>query len=229
MIQFNNVASSLSMNPKANSAAQAALDSFQTELSQAITETLQKFGISPGSVNISISPTPQSTPSASTSTPSSSSTLTPQAAAPAQGPAVSKTTAKVSNSNLGPFEVAIGNTGADSPVVTMNADVQVDPQTAFNNNYWAKQPEAVRQLRDIGDPDQRAQTAANLAGQGYAIDVPIMSWGWDPYHVTNMRQGYGYTWVPSALQAPVRSAPGITLPGVTAYDPNNPPAGSIMV
>ncbi len=45
-----------------------------------------------------------------------------------------------------------------------------------------------------------------------------------------MRAQFGYTWVPSALQPPVTIAPGLTRnPGVVAYNPLDPPAGSIKV
>jgi hypothetical protein len=95
--------------------------------------------------------------------------------------------------------------------------------------YWAKQPAAVQQLREIDDRDQRMALGTQLAHQGYNIDVPIMMWGWDAGKVTAMRQSNGYTWVPSALQDPVTAAPGLTGPGITPYDPLHPPAGSILV
>jgi hypothetical protein len=95
--------------------------------------------------------------------------------------------------------------------------------------YWASQPPAVQQLREMDDPDARKTLATQLAGQGYTIDVPIMVMGFDAGKTTALRQQYGYTWVPSALQNPVELAPGLTMPGMTTYDPNNPPAGSIVV
>jgi len=95
--------------------------------------------------------------------------------------------------------------------------------------YWAKQPEAIQQLREIDDRDQRLTLGTQLARQGYNIDVPIMIWGWDAGKVTAMRQANGYTWVPSALQEPVHAAPGLTGPGIIPYDPLHPPAGSILV
>jgi len=95
--------------------------------------------------------------------------------------------------------------------------------------YWAKQPAAIQQLREIDDRDQRLALGAQLAHQGYSIDVPIMIWGWDAGKVTAMRQSNGYTWVPSALQEPVTAAPGLTGPGIIPYDPLHPPVGSILV
>ena len=95
--------------------------------------------------------------------------------------------------------------------------------------YWAKQPAAIQQLREIDDRDQRLVLGTQLASQGYAIDVPIMIWGWDAGKVTAMRQANGYAWVPSALQQPVTAAPGLTGPGIIPYDPAHPPIGSILV
>jgi hypothetical protein len=105
------------------------------------------------------------------------------------------------------------------------------PQTAqqsFDDTYWANQPAAVQQLRDIQNPAQRTEVATQLAKEGYSIDVPIMVNGWDPQITTQLRQSMGYTWVPSALQQPIEVAPGLTFAGAS-YDPAHPPAGSIMV
>ena len=98
-----------------------------------------------------------------------------------------------------------------------------------SERYWASQPKAVQALQDIEDPTARKLKAWDLAIQGYTIDVPIMVWGWDPQYTMELRKNYGYTWVPSALQDTVKIAPGLQMPGVTPYDPNNPPPGSIRV
>src|ERR1700674_3310892 len=87
----------------------------------------------------------------------------------------------------------------------------------------------VRALPGIAEPDQRAARGAELASQGFSIDVPIMVWAWDPYLVMKMRWEYGYTWVPSALQPAVTIAPGIGVPGPVPYDAAHPPSGSIHV
>jgi hypothetical protein len=84
-------------------------------------------------------------------------------------------------------------------------------------------------LQNIDDPYQRAMLAGQLAAEGYSIDTPVMVWGWDPGKTTQLRESFGYTWVPSAMQASVTAAPGITGAGITPYDPNNPPPGSISV
>jgi hypothetical protein len=140
------------------------------------------------------------TPASTTSTPAA---VTPFSAAAKATPAVSTTPAETSTAPA--------------------------PKESFDDAYWAAQPPAVQALRNIDDYDQRSQTAAQLAAEGYNIDVPIMVYGWDPAKITAARESYGYTWVPSALQNPVAEAPGISTPGAKAYDPNNPPAGSIAV
>jgi hypothetical protein len=230
---------------------QATLDGFQSALSDAVSSTLEKFGIDPSDVKISITPsaaaptapasttgnpvrttppppTISSTPSTSSSSTSSSSNNTPSSTSTTSGPP---------NGGYDPFLQAAYNnpfktTAAGSAVDTASKSVAipVDPQVAFDNAYWAKQPAAVQALRTIQDPEQRTAMATQLANEGYSIDVPIMVWGWDPSLTTSMRQADGYTWVPSALQKPVEVAPGLpSLGGNTAYDPNNPPAGSIAV
>lgn len=99
---------------------------------------------------------------------------------------------------------------------------------SFDDAYWASQPAAVQQLRNIQDPTERSEVATQLAQEGYSIDVPIMVWGWDPAITTEARESMGYTWVPSALQQPVEVAPGLTFAG-NSYNAANPPAGSIAV
>jgi hypothetical protein len=111
----------------------------------------------------------------------------------------------------------------------MSTTNQDTTQQQFDQAYWASQPPAVQALQNITDQDQRATAAAQLATEGFTIDVPIMVWGWDAYLVMTMRAQLGYTWVPSALQPPVTIAPGDAQPGVVAYNPLAPPAGSIRV
>ncbi len=113
---------------------------------------------------------------------------------------------------------------------TTAAEAEGSSQQAasFDDAYWANQPPAVQQLRDIQSQAQRATVGAQLAQEGYTVDVPIMVWGWDPSTTTAARQSMGYTWVPSAGQQPVEVAPGVTFAGA-AYDPAHPPPGSIIV
>lgn len=131
-----------------------------------------------------------------------------------------------------PFaSVTTQNDQSTSPASSSSsASTPLTAQQQFDQAYWAAQPPAVQALQDIQDPEQRETVAAQLANEGYSIDVPIMVWGWDPSVVTSMRQADGYTWVPSALQNPVEDAPGLPAQGsVAAYNSSNPPSGSIAV
>lgn len=117
---------------------------------------------------------------------------------------------------------AEAGTGA---VLTAAQKAEMTPTQA----YWASQPPAVQALETTPD-DERPALAQQLASQGYAIDVPIMVWGWDPLSTMIARQTAGYTWVPSAMQSSIQEAPGVGgVVGATPYDPSNPPAGSIPV
>jgi hypothetical protein len=104
-------------------------------------------------------------------------------------------------------------------------------ETDFNAAYWLHQPPEVRVLEVNTTPDQDKRMAIGvpLALKGFKIDVPIMLWGWSPLKVMQLRQDFGYTWVPNAMQPQVTASPGLTGPGITPYDPNNPPGGSIKV
>jgi hypothetical protein len=122
------------------------------------------------------------------------------------------------------------NSSASTPA-NAAADTAPAPASAPTNEvdaYWAAQPPAVQQLRDISDFADRSAMAQQLANQGYIIDKAIMVWGWDPMKTMQTRQAYGYTWAPSLNQGNV-TVPGISFPGETPYDPNNPPPGSIAV
>lgn len=217
MIQFNNVSAAMSSSVTGtlgSSTNPSSLDSFEDALSEAVAQTLQKFGINPNSVNISIAP-------ASISANSSAKV------APAEIPSVTSTGA--GTTSLAPFMNSSSNSSAVSAPASQDVQAPQNPVQSFNDAYWAKQPAAVQQLRSVTDQGQRTLLGTQLASQGYKIDVPIMVWGWDPSQVTSLRQSYGYTWVPSALQNPVGVAPGLSEPGMQSYDPNNPPAGSITV
>ncbi len=95
--------------------------------------------------------------------------------------------------------------------------------------YWAAQPPAVQQLRNVADFGQRNALAQQLSDEGYSVDRAIMVWGWDPVQTMQTRQMYGYSWVPSFNQPTPSAAPNMALPGETPYDPSNPPPGSIAV
>lgn len=130
---------------------------------------------------------------------------------------------------------------ATAPPATAMSTTPTDPASSTSSNttppaatmtevdaYWAAQPPAVQQLRNIPDIAGRSAMAQQLADQGYTIDKAIMVWGWDPMKTMQTRQIYGYTWAPSWNQGNV-STPGITIGDQTAYDPNNAPPGSIAV
>ncbi|MGB6944549.1 MAG: hypothetical protein WBE37_19275 [Bryobacteraceae bacterium] len=221
--------------------SEAKLNSFHGALSDAVSSTLEKFGIHPNAVNISVTrsnadPAP---PSTGTNTPARSTPPapgTPASAGGASSGATPSTSSTAPNSGYDPFlQAASSNPFSSTPTPSSTEAAPtyaapVDAQQAFDNAYWASQPAPVQALQKIQDPTQRAAMATELANEGYSIDVPIMVWGWDPSITTAMRQADGYTWVPSALQSGVEMAPGLPAMGtVAAYDPNNPPAGSIPV
>jgi hypothetical protein len=111
----------------------------------------------------------------------------------------------------------------------LSADKLTLPPNAADDAYWSQQPAVVQQLRYMPSESDREKLGQSLASQGYTIDVPVMVWGWDAGQTMALRQSYGYTWVPSANNAPIQEAPGFNLPGLVAYNPNTPPPGSILV
>lgn len=117
------------------------------------------------------------------------------------------------------------DTQSSGPLKLANGKVVTNEYEA----YWATQPAAVQQLMNIDNEADRFALAKDLSDQGYAIDVPIMVWNWDPLATMVVRRNTGYTWVPAAGQDSVKVAPGIQFPNLPTYDPDNPPAGSIPV
>lgn len=118
--------------------------------------------------------------------------------------------------------------GQDKLAKSGDASPVFPPGMSSADRYWAMQPEPVRALRNA-KPDEREGLAQSLSKQGYAIDAPIMVWGWDPEQTMRLRSEYGYTWVPSAYQPQIQIAPGLAMPGIQSYDPTQPPPGSIRV
>jgi len=205
MIQFNTTSpiGSNDMLPGSTDSGQTGSASFQNALSAALSATLEKFGIDPNQVNISIG---------SSSTTTSGSPM-------------------VAAANT--FTEAANNAASvATPAVSAKDDSSTDPTQSstesFDDAYWAGQPPAVQALRGMTDENQRMVLADQLQQQGYSIDVPVMVWQWDPSVTTSMRQSFGYTWIPALGQAPIQMAPGLGGFGV-GYDPNNPPPGSIIV
>jgi hypothetical protein len=229
MIQLNTSAPSGSQDSSANpfsSTASQTDGGFQSALSSALSATLQQFGINPNSVTLSITPaTTAGTTSTTASATTGAAAVTPFSAASTAANAVSATPAASSTA------ATTTETTPSAPSATSAAEASssVESDESYDNAYWASQPSAVQALRNIDDYSQRSELAAKLSAEGYDIDVPIMVYGWDPAKITAARESYGYTWVPSAAQTPVEQAPGISTPGGTAYNANNPPAGSIAV
>jgi hypothetical protein len=234
--------------------SQATLDNFHGALSDAVSSTLEKFGIHPNDVKISVTRASVSaTPPAPTrSDPTGDAAAVPATSANAETLPITETasTADTSSSSaaassssstltgmqqaFGAFEQAESGAPSSSntttPAASTASTATETAQEAFDNAYWASQPAPVQALRTMQNQEQRTALATQLASEGYSIDVPIMVWGWDPSVTTAMRQADGYTWVPSALQAPVQDAPGLPSYGtVAAYNANNPPSGSIAV
>jgi hypothetical protein len=137
-------------------------------------------------------------------------------------PASSSTAPKASSPAASSVSAsAVSTTALDDATIASQTRAEIDA-------YWAAQPPAVQQLRNLPDVAERSAVAQQLADQGYSIDHAIMVWGWDPLKTMATRQMYGYSWVPGYNQACV-STPGLALPGQTPYDAANPPAGSIAV
>lgn len=189
----------------------ASQESFDQELAAAFTSALEQLGINPSGFSINTSSTGNTRQISVTLT--DPATNSP-AAAPAAAPATTATTPQ---------------TTAPATYPILSADKLTLPPNAADDAYWSQQPAVVQQLRYMPSESARQQLGETLAGEGYTIDVPVMVWGWDAGETMALRQDYGYTWVPSANNAPIQEAPGIDLPGLTAYNPNTPPPGSILV
>ena len=145
-----------------------------------------------------------------TAAPETTAAATPAAATPAATtPAASSATASATSGT----------------VLTAAEKANMTPTEA----YWASQPPAVQVLQNTPD-DQKPAVAQQLANEGYAIDVPIMVWGWDPLATMIERQTAGYTWVPSAMQPAIQEAPGVDAPPVRRLTPRTfRPPGPIPV
>lgn len=231
MIQVNNVPSPFGIfnaTPQSGSTSNASSDSFENALTAAVNQTLQQYGVNPNSVNISIAPSTAEASSPSANAATNTSNTTPASSTNSSAAPVTSSPASIVSTPASVNSPA-GTTAAPTTTTPSDTETTEDSTQAFDQAYWASQPAAVQALQNISDPDQRTEMATQLANEGYTIDVPIMVWGWDPAEVTSLRESYGYTWVPSALQNPVELAPGLSNPGMQAYDPNNPPSGSIAV
>lgn len=218
-------------------------NSFQKTLTASMASNMSQFGIGAG--NITLPSAPRTTAATATTPAADAPPVASGTTAANVSPfaaAASSVTPPVplgsSNAPVSPFAaaaspvtppVSAGGNGPDLPAPPTSDNPAGDSTPSFDDAYWASQPAAVQQLRNIDDYGERSQLAAKLTAQGYNIDVPIMVYGWDPAKITAARESYGYTWVPSAMQTPVQEAPGISTPGGQLYDPKHAPTGSIAV
>lgn len=222
---------SLPLNPGANPNSTLSSQEFTKALSDAISGTLERFGINPSSVTVDLGS--KSGPSAGENNVSSqlSGSIVSPAGASAIPVTVSKPIQSLNDAATG-FNALVTKDSAPPHIANISPAPPAQHWYASDpvaDAYWNKQAPAVQQLREIDDYGQRLALGAQLASQGYQIDVPIMVWGWDAAKTTDLRKGFGYTWVPSALQQSVSAAPGLTGGSIVRYDPSKPPQGSINV
>jgi hypothetical protein len=208
---------------------------FAQQLMTAIEGLLQKSG-NGSQLEIDITPSKGQNSASSQLTVTVKGITTPTSTTPPTTPAATPSTTQATPVTLmssvtptSTSKAASSSTpaAASTPALASAVDSSDVSNMTPDQAYWASQPAAVQALQTMS-PDQRYYAAQQLATEGYTIDVPIMVDGLDPLATMMQRQADGYTWVPSALQANIPVGPGIMWPG-PAYDPNNPPAGSIMV
>lgn len=231
-LQAGNAGSPLGLSLTSSTNPSSALSSqeFTQALSDAIAGTLERFGIDPKSVTLDLGSKAGLNLRQNDVSSQFSGTMSLVAAAPATDRATfitNSSAASVGFNALVPNNSPAQPTPASAPSTTVTEHWYAS--NPVDDAYWNKQPTAVQRLREIDDLGQRQALGAQLASQGYQIDVPVMVWGWDAGKTSALRQTFGYTWVPSALQQPVSAAPGLQGAGIVPYDPNNPPQGSIKV
>jgi cell wall-associated NlpC family hydrolase len=144
---------------------------------------------------------------------------------PAQAGTASPVVPAASASAAAPASAAPASSPSSAPLDDATRTAQTHAEI---DAYWAGQPPAVQQLRNVSDFGERSALAQQLSEQGYSVDRAIMVWGWDPMKTMLTRKMYGYSWVPSYNQASV-STPDMAVSGQTPYDAGNPPPGSIAV
>ncbi len=139
-------------------------------------------------------------------------------------PAAAIATPSASSSSSSSAAASSSSTSSSSSSTSAAQLATMTPADA----YWAEQPAAVQALRYM-PYDQRQGYADQLASEGYTIDEEIMVDGQDPLAVMIQREMNGYTWVPSLNQPALQEGPGFDEPGLTPYNPNEPPPGSVQV
>jgi hypothetical protein len=213
-----------------SSSSSSSSQTLANEISQAFSQTLQQLGIDPNSIKLTIN-TGSGQASGTSQNSAATSSVASQLGFTALVPANIVTTPTTTPASTTVATTAATTTAAaaSSSSGSSSTGTHWYADNAADDAYWDAQPAAVQQLREIRNPEQRQALAETLAGEGYTIDNAIMVWGWDAGATMAERQADGYTWVPAANQAAITAAPGLTGPGITPYDPNNPPAGSIAV
>jgi len=110
--------------------------------------------------------------------------------------------------------------------------IQVAVQDASSQSVGASAGQRQFLVTFSSAPAAASSTAASTAAavsQDAPVDYVIDVIGWDREKTMAARRMYGYTWVPSASMPNIECAPGVFVPGLRPYDPNNPPAGAIIV
>jgi hypothetical protein len=130
----------------------------------------------------------------------------------------SSATASIASAGVTTDPTASAAGATDTNGGTTDSQAPVTPETELDA-YWAMQPPAVQQLRDIPDLGARSALATTLTNEGYTIDPQIMVWQWDPVKTMDARQAFGYAWAPHWNET---DSP-------TQGDPSAGPAGSIPV
>jgi hypothetical protein len=224
----------LSANPMAftptTANAAPSLDSFSQQLSTALQGYFSQLQ-SGSKIQIDIQEGTSQNPGDSQFTVTVHNLSAASNAAATTTPTAAVTTIPASTIPTAAAPASITPTGTASDVAATGTPTKAIDKSKMTptDAYWAEQPVAVQALRNCPD-DEKFSMAQDLAKQGYAVDLPIMVWGWDPLVTMTLRQQEGYTWIPSAFQPNIPIGPGITNAwNLPSYDAKNPPPGSIKV
>jgi hypothetical protein len=206
----------------------ASISAFSEQLATALETYLNGSSGNGSQIEIDIAATPGQDPGVRQFTVTLKDPIAAAAPPASAVPAASPAAAPVAPTAPPPVSwaaVMMGGAGTGGVDPTPPVPPPVDEVDA----YWAMQPPEVQQLRAIPDEATRTLVAEQLEHQGFAIDPWIMVYGYDPYTIMRGRAVAGYTWVPSLSQPNIDILPGLTMAGITPYDPNSPPVGSIRV
>jgi hypothetical protein len=127
------------------------------------------------------------------------------------------------------FEELFGSTKADAFNHAYVLSKPPEMRPLFAGLSYAENDAARNPSLRMSD-QERLELCRQLANKGIPIDGYIDWLQMDtPYEATEDRMHLGYTWVPNALQSNIVAGPKILFFGYSAYDPDNPPEGSILV